>query len=496
MLQLEPAYFVTGLIYKAFMKNFHARIVYFLITILFMGSVSCTDKTTNSPVPDESQHLTIFFVNDMHGQLNNFAKIKHIVDAERETTNVLLASAGDIFSGNPIVDQYSEKGYPIIDIMNKTGFDISVLGNHEFDYGLSTLKARTEQAEFEWVCANVDAQSSILPQPKPYTTLAIGDLKVTVLGLVETNGKPNDIIPSTHPWRVAELSFQHYYDVVGEYINLKEKEESDLYIALTHLGTFSDKILANDYPYFDVIIGGHSNDLNQEAVNGIPMLMAGTYLSHLGKIELTINAKKVVDYEVELINLSTYQEKDTELLAQIDEYNNAPQFKEVVGYANSFHDKNELGCFYTTALKEFMQVDVSFQNGGGIRSILYEGDVTVLDIFNMDPFNNGSVVFTMTAKEIKDFFILTGAGLHVSGITLEQTGGELIMYDEGGKEIRDSEMLTVGINDYIPAVYDSYFSIADAEIRDLTTAETIIAYLKTINSTVDYDGCNQYFRYN
>lgn len=478
------------------MKIFHSRIVYFFTFILIIGSVSCSEKSTNSPVPDGSQQLTIFFVNDMHGQLNNFAKIKHIVDAERETTNVLLASAGDIFSGNPIVDQYSEKGYPIIDIMNKTGFDISVIGNHEFDYGLSNLKARTEQAEFEWVCANVDTESSILPQPKPYTTLAIGDLKITVLGLVETNGKPDDIIPSTHPWRVEELSFQHFYDVVDEYMNLKEEEEADLYIALTHLGTFSDKILANDYSYFDLIIGGHSNDLNEGAVNGIPMLMAGGNLSHLGKIELTIKEKKVVDYEVSLINLNSYQEKDTELLAQINEYNNAPQFEEVVGYANSFHDRNELGCFYTTALKEYMQVDVSFQNGGGIRSTIGEGDITVLDIFNMDPFNNGSVVFTMTAKEIKDFFIQTGAGLHVSGISFGQDRDELIIYDENGVEVDDNKVLRLGINDYIPAVYDSYFPIADAEIRELTTAETIIDYLKTINSTVDYGGCNQYFRYN
>ena len=130
------------------------------------------------------------------------------MDAERAVTDVLLVSAGDIFSGNPIVDQHSEKGFPIIDIMNKTGFYISVLGNHEFDYGLSVLNDRIEQAEFEWVCANLDAQSSVLSQPDPYSTLTVGDLKITFLGLVETEGKPTDTIPSTHPWRVADISFQ------------------------------------------------------------------------------------------------------------------------------------------------------------------------------------------------------------------------------------------------------------------------------------------------
>ena len=114
----------------------------------------------------------------------------------------------------------------------------------------------------------------------------------------------------------------------------------------------------------------------------------------------------------------------------------------------------------------------------------------------MDPFNNGSVVFTMTAGEIKDFFRQTGTGMHITGITLNQIGDEIFIYNEAGIEISNTEVLTLGINDYIPAVYDNYFPFEEAEIRDLTTAESIIQYLKTINSTVDYEGCDHYFKYN
>ena len=380
--------------------------------------------------------------------------------------------------------------------MNKTGFDISVLGNHEFDYGLATLNDRMQQAEFEWICANVNTQSSVLSQPDPYATLTIGDLKVTLLGLVETNGKPNDIIPSTHPWRVDGLSFQHFYNVVDLYKDLKKQEDADLYIALTHIGSSSDEFLANEYPYFDLIIGGHSHKKIQGEVKGIPVMMAGAYLSHLGKIELTIVDKEISSYNTSLIELSSYADVDQDLKADIDAYNNAPEFAEVIGYANSYHNRSELGCFYTTALSEYMQVDVSFQNSGGIRADIDEGEITILEIFNMDPFNNGSVVFTMTAGEIKDFFRQTGTGMHITGITLNQIGDEIFIYNEAGIEISNTEVLTLGINDYIPAVYDNYFPFEEAEIRDLTTAESIIQYLKTINSTVDYEGCDHYFKYN
>ncbi|MEQ9403364.1 MAG: bifunctional UDP-sugar hydrolase/5'-nucleotidase [Cyclobacteriaceae bacterium] len=477
------------------MKQFHSTIQFVFSLLLISIFISCGgDDNVEVEQPGE-QELTIFFTNDMHGRLDNFSKIKHIVDTEKETTDVLLVSGGDIFSGNPIVDQYSDKGYPIIDLMNKTGYDVSVIGNHEFDYGLSILNDRLDQATFEWVCANVDASSSVLNQPDPYITLTVGDLTVTILGLVETNGKPDDVIPSTHPWRVADLMFQEHSSVIPQYEDLKEQEEADLLMALTHLGSNSDFSIANTFPWFDLIIGGHSNDLNEGTVNGIPVLMAGFNLSHLGKIELTIEDKEIVSYNVTLIPLDTYEGQDDELAAVIEAYNNTPEFSEVVGFANSYHDRTELGCFYTAALKEYMQVDVSFQNSGGIRADIDEGDITTFEIFSMDPFNNGSVVFTMTAAEVKEFFISAGRGFYVSGITMVRSDDAIIMYDENGVEIDNATTLTIGINDFIPALYENYFPFANAEVRELTTAESLVQYLKTINSTVDYEGCNNYFRY-
>ncbi|MEP1097431.1 MAG: bifunctional UDP-sugar hydrolase/5'-nucleotidase [Cyclobacteriaceae bacterium] len=474
---------------KRFLQK-SALAVFFLVSV-----ISCNKDDSVKPPNSEDQNLTIFFTNDMHGALEDFAKIKHIVDAERANTNTLLLSAGDIFSGNPIVDQHEDRGFPIIDVMNKTGYDVSVIGNHEFDYGVSTLNDRMDQATFGWVCANVDASSSVLNQPDPYTTVTVGELKITILGLVETNGKQNDVIPSTHPWRVIDLTFQRYSDVITQYENLKESEDADVYIALTHLGSNTDFTIANDFPYFDAIVGGHSNHLNDGAVNGIPVVMAGTRLSHLGKMTLTIRDQEVTNFEISLIDLSEYPDQDAELAEAIADYNDNPEFAEVVGFANSHHERNELGCFYTTAMKEYMNVDLSFQNGGGIRADIDEGDVTRHEIFNMDPFNNGSVVFTMTAREIKDFFIQSGAGLHVSGASFTRIDNDIEMLDEDGNTIGDNDQLTIGINDFLPAIYDDYFSFDDAELRELTSAETVIDYLKTTNSVIDHEGCVRFFRY-
>jgi len=475
-------------------------ILLLIFTFLLDCSKSNDESTPNPDIPSITKDLTIFYINDQHGQLNNFSKIKQIVDMERESTNVIVACSGDMFSGNPVVDNFPEKGYPMIDVMNRVGFDISVVGNHEFDYGESVLTSRMNQANFDWICANVDMGSSGVPEPFEYKTISVDNIKVTFLGLVETNGKDNDVIPSTHPWRVQDLTFERPKDVISQYSNIKQQEGSDLYIALTHLGyenygdALSDSQIATQYPYFDLIIGGHSHQVVNTTINNIPIYQSGSYLHSLGKIKLKIKDEMVESLNYELINLDNYSGYDTELKGVIDEYNDLPYLNQVIGYSYLFHTKEQVGCFYTDALKDAMNVDVTFQNTGGIRSTLNEGDITVREIYEIDPFSNGTVIYNMTTGELKTFLIGSGSGFYYSGIQINQTGGSIEIRDMNNTVLSDNTVLTVGMNDYIPAVYDVYFP-TNGDVQTLESADTIIFYLENINSDVNYPSCTRYFRY-
>ena len=448
-----------------------------------------------------TEELTIFFVNDQHGQLDNFAKIKHIIDQEKKETNVLVACSGDIFSGNPVVDNHPQQGLPIIDVMNQVGFDISVLGNHEFDYGPEALKNRMNQANFDWVCANLNVSSSGIPQPPPYKTLEVGKLKITFLGLVETNGKRGATIPLTHPWRVRDMIFDRPENVLNQYADLKEQEDADLLIALTHLGhtagggALGDFQLAQRFPYFDLIIGGHSNQLLNELINNIPVYQAGSHLRHLGKIKLTVRDKSVISRSYELIDLASFQEIDNDLKAIIDNYNTSmPELDDIIGYSHQDHDRSEVGCFYTDAVRSHLKADITFQNSGGIRSDLDEGDITRREIFEIDPFNNGTINYTMSVDEIKNFLMGTGAGFYYSGVLLDQSGQNIVISDLDGNELNGSDQLVVGINDYTPAIFDQFFP-DEGITSSLTTAEAIISYLEDTNDQVDYPECTYFFRY-
>ena len=475
---------------------------YFVHLFFFLLIFSCVPKEENNDSVNENleQKVTLFFVNDQHARLDNFAKIKHILDQEKEKNTVFVACSGDMFSGSPIVDNYKDaQGFPMIDIMNRVGFDISVLGNHEFDYGQETLKDRINQADFNWVCANVDMLSSGVPQPFEYFTVEKDGLKITFLGLVETNGKENGTIPSTHPWRVKNFEFQRPEDVVSKYKDVKKNEDSDVFVALTHLGHSSnqnlgDVQLAQQFPYFDLIIGGHSHQEINTKANGIPIYQSGSYLKNLGKIELTIKNKTIINTKYTLINLDEETAYDEELKKVIEGYNDLPDLKEVVGNSVRYHEKHQVGCFYAEAIKNTMNVDVSFQNSGGVRSYLNEGDITKQEIYTIEPFNNGTVKYEMTIKEIKDFLIGSKSGFYYSGIQINQLGNKVEIKNQLGTVIDDNVVVTVGVNDYIPAVHDDYFPVNNI-VQNLSAAESIIYYLQNINAEVNYPQCGNFFRY-
>ena len=341
--------------------------------------------------------------------------------------------------------------------------------------------------------------STGIPEPLEYLTITDGNVDVTFLGLIETNGKQTATIPSTHPLKVEGITFARPENVVSQYSSIKEQENSDLYIALTHLGYdlnfgLGDTQLASQFPYFDMIIGGHTHITENGVVNNIPIFNAGGYLNTLGKVVMRIRDKNIDVYSYEVIDLNSYQEFDSDLQAIIDQYNDLPYLKEVIGYSHQYHNNSQVGCFYTDALRGEMDVDVSFQNTGGIRSSLDEGDITVREIFEISPFNNGTIIYQMTVTEIKDFLVGSASGFYYSGIQLEQDGNSIIFKDLDNNILSDDTVLSVGINDYIPAVYDTYFP-TNGILQSMTAAETIISYLKTKNNQVDYSDCNRYFRY-
>lgn len=467
------------------------------IISLLLIAFSCSNSNQKETI------LTVFHVNDVHGQLKNMAKIKHIVDAQKEKNPTILVSAGDMFSGNPVVDNYKDAGYPMIDIMNQTGFNMAAIGNHEYDNGDSILAVRIAQSNFPWITANADFSNTPIKGVEPYQTLTFDGIKVTFLGLIEPGGMQGAIIPSTHPWDIKNVSFAKAQDILPKYKNLKSSENANIYIALSHLGhtpgmkgMLGDFEMAEQFPYFDAIIGGHTHRKIDTTINGIPVFQASSYLHYIGKIDFKITNNKAKIINSELIDLDAYPQQNEEVASIVDAYYNEmnPILDEEIGYSATSLNKIEVGSMFTTALLHTMQADLCIQNTGGIRSTLNQGPITIREAYEIDPFNNGTVMYQITVGDIKKFLIESESGFYYVGLTITQVNDQISITNSNGKQLTDDMAINLGMNDYIAAVHHKYFPAKNYNFNRASSS-MLIEYLRNSKEEINYSGKESYFKF-
>ena len=431
--------------------------------------------------------VIILHLNDMHAKTDGFEKLKYLSDSLKRTHPfVFIVSAGDNFTGNPYVDMVADKGAPMIDLMNRTGFAVSCFGNHEFDLGQVFLQKRIEQAKFPFICANINTGTSGMKQPPAYIILKAGNLQIPVIGLIEINDKG---IPDTHPSKVKGLSFTDPLKTAGQYIAMKNQYGS--LIALTHLGVETDEKLAGEYPQFDVIIGGHSHTILKKALidKGVMIDQAGSYQRFIGKLTLVFRGNILEEKNDTLIVTESIKGSDREIHALMEQYSHNPEFEKVVGVAvGSITGKENLGALMTDAMAWAAKTDFAFQNMGGIRTqSLPEGEIKVKDIYHLDPFGNQVVVYTLKASEIGSLILNAykkerDIDLIPSGMTYVITKGKkgqgpvLVMLSRSGKPLKSGKSYTVALNSYISAAYDFEHG-REGVTLELTTEDCLIRYL-------------------
>jgi len=457
---------------------------------------------TTPTVQKVVEEIVILHTNDMHASINNFARLSFIVDSiENLYPTVYLFSAGDMFSGNPIVDMHEVKGMPMVDLMNDVGYDLATLGNHEFDYGQAILNQRIEQANFPVICANLVVETGELKPLNPFHqfTTPKGN-KITVLGLLENFG--NDHIPATHPLKVVGLKFENAIPTALKYTYLAS--QSNVFVLLSHLGYEYDVYFAGQVSSFQSIIGGHSHTTvsSMKVVNSSMITQAGSNLKYLGEIKLKLEDGKIINKTYKLINLNSKGGTNAQLATKINQYNDNPVFKEVIGTATeSFGGKEELGSFFCDGLTHQEGIDMAFQNDGGIRiGSIAQGDITMFTIFALDPFGNTLLSLEMTTNEIRSLiksgFYNGSIGLRVSGINytvVYQNGAvtdiKLQHYD--GSFLDENKTYKVGISDYIynSSQFEHQYKPTSLGI---TTAEAIIQYLRSAK-TISYKGVKRTF---
>ena len=129
---------------------------------------SAAPRVSLSSFKSDIKHITILHTNDVHSHIDPFpmddprnpnmggvARRASLIETIRkENPNVLLLDAGDIFQGTPYFNFYG--GELEFKLMSMMKYDLSTIGNHDFDNGIDGLTAQMPHATFEFVSANYD----------------------------------------------------------------------------------------------------------------------------------------------------------------------------------------------------------------------------------------------------------------------------------------------------------------------------------------------------
>ncbi|KIY67658.1 Metallo-dependent phosphatase, partial [Cylindrobasidium torrendii FP15055 ss-10] len=233
----------------------------------------------------------------------------------------LVLFSGDVFS--PSVESSVTRGSHMVPVMNQIAPDVSLTGNHDFDFGYPHLVKLVKDSKFPWILSNiVDNTTGKVPEGLlEFVTFERAGVRIGVIGLVEkewigtVSAWPSEFEYRDMKQTGLELS-KRLRDPAGEY-------KCDLIIALTHARVPNDVALAKDLLAYspshqkqnpvasehgaDILLGGHDHlyyaskgctwegyDVNQEVLGAeqdqgdVLVIKSGTDFRDLSEIDLDL----------------------------------------------------------------------------------------------------------------------------------------------------------------------------------------------------------------
>ena len=446
----------------------------------------------------ERRELHILSTNDMHAAIEQFPRLGFVADSLRALyPDLLILSAGDNRSGDPINDMFEIPAYPMVALMNQVGFHATAVGNHEFDsnqYGLAKLIGLSA---FSTLCANMEPDPKFNMHVKPYQLFDCGGISVGVLGITALGSLGT---PESHPARMTDIKFMDPLETIKKYEFLRK--QCDVVLLLSHLGYKDDVKFSAQLPWVDIIVGGHSHTQldGGEIHNGILITQNMKSLPFATHSTLVLEGNKIVEKKAERIAVAGKGEVNNTIAALVQYFSENPAFKRVLAVAETpFACKEELGCLMCDAYIVETGADFSYQNAGGVRIESHPaGDLTMGDVIMVDPFQNAAVELNVTGKELSDMLISCYDNdnqrfPYVSGMTCEitlnpadKTIKKLVIFDKDGKKLNLKKTYRVVSNSYSVAVsptnrHDEGHSLG------ITTPDLIKSYLEH-QGRVSYEG--------
>ncbi|MEM7319240.1 MAG: 5'-nucleotidase C-terminal domain-containing protein, partial [Pseudomonadota bacterium] len=238
--------------------------------------------------------------------------------ASAADATLVLADNGDSLQGTPLADVAARDSacpHPLMAAFRLLEYDVIGLGNHDFDYGLETLKETLDKAPCPVLCSN----ASVTDGTAPWTRYCILDTHISAGGddWPFRIGFLSVLPEQTRLWNASVLNGRlKVADMVGASQNtaqILKREGCDLVVALAHTGIGQSEHFPEQenaaipiaaLQDIEVIVCGHTHTLFPDPshpvspavdpagglIHGKPVVLPGSAGSHLGVVDLTLSA--------------------------------------------------------------------------------------------------------------------------------------------------------------------------------------------------------------
>lgn len=488
---------------------------------------------------NKTYKFTILHTNDHHGRFWNnkdgevglAARATLINELRQEITKdggeVLLLDAGDINTGIPQSDMLDAE--PDFKGMKLLNYDVMAVGNHEFDNPLSVIRKQEEWAGFPFISANIFYENSDKKPFKGYVIKELQDLNIAILGLTT-----KDTPLKTNPLNVKGLVFKDPIEVARTEVP-KLKKQSDILIALTHMGHYPNESHGSDAPGdvtlarqvngIDIIVGGHTQlpVFTADIQNGAVIVQAGEWGKYVGRIDfefldgkLTLKNYKLIPVNlkktevIDGVNVTRYVDREITPDPVIESFlrpfkEQGDQLLQVVlaksdgkfegDRAVIRKQETNLGNLLALAYKEKFNADLSVLNSGGIRDSMPAGDITYETVLTVLPFGGEVVTVEISGNKLKTYLtsvaleLAPGTGSYpqmsfvkIKGSRADKRIDEILI---NGQKIQDEKIYKIAIPEFIAVGGDKYPSLKNEPTftkYGYTDADILKSYLEKVKT--------------
>jgi 5'-nucleotidase / UDP-sugar diphosphatase len=390
----------------------------------------------------ETYTLRIIHTNDHHARIEpvtggtppapvhgGVSRRKTLIDAIRaEGGNQLLLDAGDVFQGTLYFNQY--RGLADLEFYNAMGYQAMAIGNHEYDIGQQPLADFIKGAKFPLLSANTrtDPSSPLNGLIQPWTVIWVSGRPIGIIGATT---EETGVLSNPGPG----VTFTNYIDAVRQGVQSLRAQGVNTIIALTHVGITFDRELARQVDGISAIVGGHSHTpmgpmLSTPSADrpypeviaspsGKPVVVAtdwewGRWLGDLtlgfdANGDLTrIVAGNPTEVKASIEPDPGFEQRIAVLRQPIEALRQTRVGEAAVALNGARADvrskETNLGNLIadsTLAKTRAAGAQVAIVNGGGVRTSIGAGEVTLGEVLEVLPFGNTLVVMTVTGAQLK-----------------------------------------------------------------------------------------------